>query len=135
MGNTERGFSYSYSAKEQADIKKIRERYEERTDTREGKLERLKRLDRGVVKKARTVALTVGTIGVLVLGVGMSLMMSDFSSVLGSYEKYCEVIGIGIGLVGIILAAVAYPLYRRVEARERQKVAPEILRLADELMK
>lgn len=135
MGNTEQGFSYSYCAKEQADIKKIRERYEEKADTREGKLERLKRLDKGVIKKARAAALAVGITGSLVLGIGMSLMMSDFSSVLGSYEKYNTVIGIAIGLVGMVLAAVAYPLYRRVEAHERKRAAPEIIRLADELMK
>lgn len=135
MNNGDNGFSYSYSAKEQADIKKIRERYESDPSSEEGKLERLHRLDRGVVKKARAAALSVGIVGSLVLGIGMSLVMSDFSSVLGRYEGYNIVIGMAIGIVGVALVSAAYPIYKHVQRREKEKVAPEILRLADELMK
>ena len=43
-------------------------------------------------------------------------------------------IGILIGLVGMVLVAFAYPLYNRVLRKEREKIAPEILRLSDELL-
>ncbi|MBQ8311567.1 MAG: hypothetical protein IJX80_11205 [Clostridia bacterium] len=125
-------FSYTYSAKEQAELKRIREKYAPRE---EDKMERLRRLDKGVTQKAQTVALTLGVIGVLVLGFGMSLAMSEFAAILGSHRDMALLLGIVIGVVGGVIAGLAYPMYHIVANRERKKVAPEILRLTDELMK
>ena len=61
--------------------------------------------------------------------------MSDFAEVLGSYRNMAMVIGIPVGLVGGVLAALAYPIYNFIVKRERIKIAPEIIRLTDELMK
>lgn len=95
----------------------------------------LRRLDAGVTQKATAASLAMGIIGALVLGAGMSLTMSDFSKILGAYEEMALLLGIVIGIVGIVLVCLAYPLYQRVIRREREKVAPEIIRLTDELMK
>lgn len=135
MENKENGFSYTYSASEMTDIKKIREKYEIKAEREESKLERLKRLDDGVTKKARIWAMTIGVIGTLIFGIGMSLVMSDFSQILGIYEKYAHIIGISVGVIGGIIAGVAYPVYKFTEKRERERITPEILRLTDELMK
>lgn len=128
-------FEFTYSAKEQAEIKKIRDKYVAPQKT-ENKMEQLKKLDEGVTKKATIYALVVGIIGTLILGFGMSLVMTDLAENFGAFVKvYNMFIGIFCGVVGIVLAGLAHPLYNRVVKKEREKIAPEIIRLTDELMK
>ena len=128
------GFSYTYSAKEQAELKRIRDKYTPKTEN-EDKMERLRRLDASVTQKAQVIALVFGIIGALILGFGMSFCMTDLGEILGSHKDWAMVIGIAIGLVGGILASLAYPIYNLIVKRERKKIAPEIIRLTDELMK
>ena len=132
--NENKGFRYTYSAKEQAELKRIREKYTPSTEA-EDKMAKLRRLDASVTQKAQVVALIFGIVGALILGAGMSLCMSDFAEILGSHRDMAMVIGIPIGLVGGVLAALAYPMYNFIVKRERKKIAPEIIRLTDELMK
>lgn len=128
------GFTYTYSAREQEELKKIREKYTAPTEE-EDKLTRLRRLDSGVTQTAQTAALIVGILGTLILGFGMSLCMTDLGWVLGTYEELAMVIGIAVGAIGGVLAALAYPIYHAIVKAKRKKLAPEILRLTDELMK
>ena len=128
------GFTYTYSAKEQAELKRIRDKYTAPTET-EDKMARLRRLDASVTNTAQAVALVFGIIGALVLGFGMSLIMTDFSEILGIGETMAMVIGIPVGIVGGVLASFAYPIYNAIVKAKRKKLAPEIIRLADELMK
>lgn len=130
--NDERDFRYTYSAKEQAEIEKIRDKY---ATKEESKLDRLRRLDQNVTKKAQVASLVVGIIGALIMGFGMSLCMTEFSEILGSYSDYALLIGIIVGLFGALLVSLAYPIYLFVTHRERRKIAPEILKLSDELLK
>ena len=132
--NENKGFRYTYSAKEQAELKRIREKYTPSTEA-EDKMAKLRRLDASVTQKAQVIALIFGIVGALILGAGMSLCMSDFAEILGSHRDMAMVIGIPIGLVGGVLAALAYPMYNFIVKRERKKIAPEIIRLTDELMK
>lgn len=127
-----KSFQYTYSAKEQEEVKRIREKY---THKEENKMELLRRLDAGVTQKAQIISLVIGIMGTLILGLGMSLAMTDLADILGSHKEPAMVIGIIIGTVGGILASLAYPIYNSVIKRERKKIAPEILRLTDELMK
>ena len=131
MGNNE-GFNYTYSAKEQEEIKAIRKKYAASEET-EDKMTQLRRLDASVYSKASTAALAVGIVGALIMGIGMSLVMTDIGAVLGMV--LAMIIGISIGVVGIVLVCLAYPIYNRTLKKEREKIAPEILRLTDELMK
>ena len=128
------GFTYTYSAKEQAELKRIREKYTAPTAA-EDKMTRLRRLDASVTNTAQAVAIVFGIIGALILGFGMSLIMTDFSEALGIGETMALVIGIPVGIVGGILASLAYPLYSAIVKAKRKKLAPEIIRLTDELMK
>ena len=128
------GFTYTYSAKEQAELKRIRDKYTAPTEA-EDKMTRLRRLDESVTNTAQAVALVFGIIGALVLGFGMSLIMTDFSEILGIGETMAMVIGIPVGIVGGILASLAYPIYNAIVKAKRKKIAPEIIRLTDELMK
>ena len=132
--NENKGFQYTYSAKEQAELKRIREKYTPPTEA-EDKMERLRKLDASVTQKAQTIALIFGIIGALILGIGMSLCMSDFAEILGSHRDMAMVIGIFIGIVGAALAAFAYPVYLLTLEKQRAKVAPEILRITEELLK
>ena len=93
----------------------------------------LRRLDAGVYSKATTVSLVVGIIGTLMMGLGMSLAMTDIGEMLGTVLAMA--IGVNIGIVGIVLVCLAYPIYNRTLRKEREKIAPEIIRLTDELMK
>ena len=128
------GFRYSYSAKEQAELKRIREKYTPSTPE-EDKMARVRRLDRGVMKKARTLSLVLGILGTLIMGTGMSLAMTELSQILGAHAEWAMPIGIVIGIIGGILASFAYPVYNAIVKAKRKKLAPEIIRLTDELMK
>lgn len=122
--NENNGFSYTYSAKEQEELKKIRQKY---APPEEDKMEYLRRLDRGVYEKGTMVGVIVGVIGTLLLGIGMCCAMV--------WQGLWFIPGIIIGLIGIAIVAAAYPIYNRVTKKEREKVAPEIIRLTDELLK
>lgn len=130
----QKGFSYIYSAKEQAELKKIREKYTVPTKT-EDKMARLRKLDASVTKLAQAIAIVFGVLGTLILGFGMSLIMTELAEILGSYRDLAMPIGIGVGLFGGLLASLAYPIYHAIVKARRKKLAPEILRLTDELMK
>lgn len=128
------GFTYTYSAKEQAELKRIRDKYTAPTEV-EDKMARLRRLDASVTNTALAVALLFGIIGVLILGFGMSLCMTDLGEILGPYQDMSMAIGVVAGLIGGILASLAYPVYNAIVKAKRKKLAPEIIRLTDELMK
>ena len=117
-------FSFTYSAKEQAELKKIRQKY---APKEENKMEQLRRLDQNVTNKGTMAAIVIGVIGALLLGVGMCCTMV--------WKSVWFVPGIIIGVIGICIVAVAYPIYNYVIKKEREKIAPEILRLTEELMK
>ena len=132
--NNPNGFSYTYSAKEQAELKRIRDKYTAPTEA-EDKMARLRRLDAGVTNTARAVALLFGVIGTLILGFGMSLIMTELGEALGISGDAAMMIGITVGVAGGILASLAYPIYNAIVKAKRKKLASEIIRLTDELMK
>ena len=125
-------FEFTYSAKEQEEIKRIRKKYATPVEE-EDKMAQLRRLDAGVYSKATTAALVIGIIGALVMGLGMSIVMTDIGATLGTI--LAMIVGVGIGVIGIVLICLAYPMYTRTLKKEREKIAPEIIRLTDELMK
>ena len=119
-------FNYTYSASQQAEIKKIRDKYlpkEKKID----KMEQLRALDRSVERAGTVIALIVGILGTLIMGAGMSAVMVGDSSLF--------TVGIVVGIVGIAILSVAYPLYKVVVDHRRKKIAPVILKLTEELQK
>ena len=128
------GFIYTYSAKEQAELKRIRDKYTAPAEAYD-KMDRLRRLDASVTNTAQAVALVFGVIGTLTLGFGMSLIMTDFANELGILGDDAMIIGIIVGVVGGIIAGLAYPIYNAIVKLKRKRLAPEIIRLTDELMK
>ena len=130
--NTEVSFKYTYSAEEQEEIKRIRQKYQIQ---KEDEMDRLRKMDARVTQKATAISLVLGIIGALVMGMGMSLTMTEFGARLGITGIAEMVIGITVGVIGMILVAFAYPVYSKVQKKEREKIAPEILKLTEELMK
>lgn len=121
-------FKITYSAQQQEEIQSIRQKY---APKEESKMDQLRALDAAVNRKATMVSIVVGVIGSIVMGLGMSLVMSDLGLLLGSLALP---VGIVIGVAGMAIVACAYPLYNRTLKKEREKAAPEIMRLTDELM-
>ncbi len=126
-------FKYTYSTENRDEILKIRRKYE---NGEEDKLTRLRRLDAQTTKNASIWAIVLGILGSLMLGGGMSLFMTELWEEL-SVSSYQEamLIGIAIGVPGIALICLAYPVYTSLVKRARKKSASEILSLTDELMK
>ena len=122
-------FEYTYSAQRQQEVEEIRKAY---LPKEEDKMEQLRRLHSIPTQKAQAVALAIGVIGALILGTGMSLCMTELGAALGGFAM---VIGIAVGLVGLVLVAAAYPIFNRVLKNEKERIAPEILWMTDELLK
>ena len=124
MEENEKKFTYTYSAGEQEEIKKIRQKY---LRPEENKMEQLRKLDESVSKKGMAVSLVIGTISVLVLGIGMCCTMV--------WADTLFIPGIGIGILGMAGIGLTFPLYRRITKKQWEKLAPKIMELTDELMK
>ena len=122
-------FEYTYCAERQQEIEAIRKKY---LPKEEDKMEQLRRLHSIPTQKAQAASIAVGVLGALILGTGMSLCMTELGAALGHLVM---VIGILIGVLGLIMVALAYPLFNYVLKKERKRIAPEILRLSDELLK
>lgn len=116
-------FQYTYSAQQHEEIQKIREKY---LSKEENKMDQLRRLDANASKPGRIVALTLGIIGMLMFGIGMCCVTV--------WGEHYFLSGNLIGSAGLILIGCAYPLYRKITQKQREKLAPQILRLTDELL-
>lgn len=123
MDNINQTFVYTYSAPQQEEVKKIREKYMPKEVT---KLDQLRRLDESTTKKGLACSLTLGTVSSLLLGIGMCCTML--------WSEIWFIPGIVVGLLGIAGIVLAYPLNNHLTKKERQRLAPEILKLSAELM-
>ncbi len=124
MDNKEQSFSFSYSAKEQEEVRNIRKKY---IPQEEDAMQRLRRLDAEVQNKATVRALSMGIIGTLILGLGMSMCMV--------FAGQWFLPGIFVGIAGIGVLLLAYPIHQKTLTKLRKKIAPEMIRLTDELLK
>ncbi len=122
MENKE-GFHFTYSAAQQQEIENIRKKYLPRE---QDKMARLHQLDDSCTQKATVVSLILGVLGSLILGMGMCCTMV--------WGGVWFIPGIVIGIAGIAIVCSAYPLYSRILEKTRKKLAPEILKLTDELL-
>ena len=111
-------------------VEKIRSQYTEQAHT---ELDELKALDVKVKRPACAFGYTYGSIGAVIMGAGMSLVMTDIGKVIGLTSALVP--GIIVGLAGLVLVALAYPIYVRTQKKERERIAPQILKLTDELLK
>lgn len=113
-------FEYTYSAKQQSELENIRKKY---LPQEESKMDRLRHLDESVTHPGTMISIIVGIVGTLIMGFGMCLCL-----------EWSEFIpGVIIGVVGMVILAAAYPIYSKITQKQREKIAPEILRLTDEI--
>lgn len=121
MEKQENTVNIIYSAEEQKEIDSIRAKYQPGEKKQPTNLDKLKKLDARVESKAMVSALSEGIISTLVLGVGMTCVLV--------WNQ--PVIGVIVGVLGLAGALYAWPLYQKVLKKEREKAAPEILRLSE----
>ena len=115
-------FNYSYSAERQSEIEAIRKKYLP-PEEQEDKLTQLRKLDASASTPGLIASMALGIISALVFGVGMCCFLVWYRWVLGAL--LCV-----LGAAGMLVAPW---LYRRLLEKRRQKIAPEILRLTEEL--
>lgn len=114
----------------QATAQKIRERYEEKKAT---DLDALRELDAKVKRPANVFAYIFGIISAIIMGTGMSLVMTDIGSILG-ITRNAMMIGILIGLFGMLMAVLNYPIYLSILNGRKRKYAPQILKLSETII-
>jgi uncharacterized Tic20 family protein len=110
-------------------VEKIRSQYTEQEHT---ELDELKALDAKVKKPANVFAYTYGSISAIIMGAGMSLVMTDIGAVIGL--ESAMVPGIAIGVVGLSLALSTYPIYKNMLNARKKKFASRIMALSDKIM-
>ena len=120
-----KSFNYTYSASQQAEINEIRRKYLSEKPEEEDKLEKLRRLDKSAEQKGAMISIIIGVVFTLIFGTGIACAL----------QWGLFVVGIILGGVGIAGIIAAYPVYKKVIEIQRAKIAPEILRLTDELQK
>lgn len=111
-------------------VEKIRSQYTEREHT---ELDALKALDAKVKKPAKVFGFTYGSIGAIVMGAGMSLVMTDIGSLLGMGDTMVP--GIAVGIVGMVMALTTYPIYKKILSSRKKKFAGRIMELSERVMK
>lgn len=110
-------------------VEQIRSKYIEKEVS---KMDELRQLDAKVKKPATLSGYIFGSLGAIIMGSVMSLIMTDINTYLGSDNAL--VVGIVVGVIGLILIILAYPMYNTTLKKERKKIAPEILKMSEELL-
>ena len=111
-------------------VQKIRTQYTEKQHT---ELDALKTLDAKVKRPANVFAYTYGSVSAVVMGAGMSLVMTEIGATIGLASAMVP--GIIIGVIGMGMALSTYPIYKKMLNARKKKYAPEILKLSEKIMK
>ena len=111
-------------------VQPIRTQY---TATEHTQLDELKKLDKEVKRPANVFAYIFGSIAAIIMGSGMSLVMTDIGASIGMEETMVP--GIVIGVVGMLMAIINYPMYKKILGSRRKKYADRIVALSDAIMK
>ena len=111
-------------------VEKIRSQY---TQPQHSDLDTLKALDAKVKKPVRVFGYTYGSLSAIVMGAGMSLVMTDIGAILGISETMIP--GILIGLVGMVMVLTTYPICKKILNARKKKFAPQIVELSERIMK
>lgn len=111
-------------------VQKIRTQYTEKEHTQ---LDALQELDARVKRPANVFAYIFGSISAIIMGCGMSLVMTDIGSTLGMTSTMAP--GIVIGIIGMLMALINYPMYKSILKSRKKKYANQIMKLSDQIMK
>ena len=108
---------------------KIRTQYMEKTPS---ELDALRELDAKVKRPANVFAYAFGSISAVIMGAGMSLVMTDIGATVGIASAFAS--GIAIGVVGLGMSLLTYPIYKSILASRKKKYGAEIMELSDKIM-
>ena len=111
-------------------VEKIRSQYTEAEHT---ELDALKALDAKVKKPANVFGYVYGSIGAVVMGAGMSLVMTDIGTMVGMTETLIP--GVAVGIVGLAISCTTYPIYKKILNSRKKKYATKIMELSERAMK
>ena len=92
------------------------------------KIVALRKLDKKAKMPATVFTYTFGIASTLVAGIGMCLSMQ----VIGG-TPLLTAIGIGVGIIGFVLAGINYPIYKKILEKGKKKYAFEIVELARQI--
>lgn len=122
MNNKSDTFKYTYSAKQQEEVENIRQKY---IPSKENKMEQLRKLDKDAEMPGTITSIIIGIFGTLLLGIGLTctLVWTQFF-----------ILGIIVGIIGVVAISAAYPIFEFITKKQREKIAPQILKLTEELM-
>ena len=119
-------FSYSYAApteRERQEVESLRKEYlAEKKET--DKMTRLRMLDGKVKNPPQIMALTLGIVGTLIFGGGMAMILEAGQPIWGTL----------VSLIGIVPLAFAYPVYKKILKKQKEKYRAEILQLSEEIL-
>lgn len=110
-------------------VQKIRTQY---TQKQSNDLDALRKLDTKVKRPANLFAYIFGSIAAIIMGCGMSLVMTDIGEIIGLAENVM-LIGVVIGVIGLAMAIINYPIYKGILTSRKKKYAPEIIKLSDKI--
>ena len=108
---------------------RIRTQYTEKQAT---ELDSLRALDAKVKRPANVFAYVFGSISAIIMGSGMSLVMTDIGAIIGITSTMVP--GIAIGVAGLLMAAVNYPIYKGILNSRKKKYASKIIELSDKIL-
>ena len=111
-------------------VEKIRSQYVEQKHT---ELDALKALDAKVKRPANVFGYTYGSVGAVVMGAGMSLVMTDIGKMIGLTSALIP--GIAVGIVGMGMALTTYPIYKKILNSRKKNYAHQIMELSDRITK
>ena len=111
-------------------VQKIRTQYTTKEHTG---LDELRKMDSRVKRPVRIFAYIFGCISAIIMGSGMSLVMTDISQIVGIENPM--VYGIIIGSVGMLMAIINYPIYKGILSSRKKQYADKIIALSDKIMK
>ena len=107
----------------------IRDQYVEKKPT---ELDELKKLDAEVKRPANTFAYAFGSLSAIVMGTGMSLVMTDVGSIIGL--KKTRAAGVVMGIAGMAMAIANYPIHKNILDSRKKEYAGRILELSDKIL-
>ena len=123
IGVNNQSFEFTYSAKHQKEIENIRKKY---MPHEESKLDTLKKLDRRVQSAGMIESLCIGIVGALVFGVGMCFGLDALEG--------ADWLTLLFGILGALIMLPAYPIYKRIARKTKDKLTPEIISLSEEII-
>lgn len=121
--NEKETFTYTYSAQNREEIEAIRKKY---LPAEEDKLDALRRLDKSASAPGQIISISLGVISTLVFGLGMSMVLTMTGRLF--------ILGTLLGVIGLCGISAAKPVYNCITKKRREKIAPEIIRLTDEML-